>query len=60
LAKTEWKQYTSKDRPYFVNSRTKETKWDLPPDLVELKKKVERNEEYKAEKRSRKARGMSR
>jgi len=60
LAQTAWKQYTSKDRPYYVNSHTKETKWNLPPDLVELKRKVDQEEEFKAEKRSRKERGMSR
>ena len=25
MAKTAWKQYTSKDRPYYVNSVTRET-----------------------------------
>jgi pre-mRNA-processing factor 40 len=43
-----------------VNSHTKETKWNLPPDLVELKRKVDEAEEFKAEKKSRKERGMSR
>lgn len=60
LAKTEWKQYTSKDKPYYVNSRTKETKWNLPPDLVELKKKVEEDEKYMTERTSRRERGMTR
>ena len=60
LSKTPWKQYTSKDRPYYVNSVTKETKWDLPPDLVELKKKVERDEAYKVEKARRKLAGEPR
>jgi pre-mRNA-processing factor 40 len=60
LAKTEWKLYVSKDRPYYVNSITKETKWNLPPDLVELKRKVDKSEAYKAEKKKRKERGLSR
>ncbi|WWC91393.1 uncharacterized protein L201_006337 [Kwoniella dendrophila CBS 6074] len=49
LAKTQWKQYTSKDRPYYVNTATKETKWDLPPELKELKEKIDREEERKAQ-----------
>lgn len=60
LAKTDWKQYTSKDRPYYVHSKTKETKWNLPPELEELKKKVDEEEEYKAERSKRRERGMSR
>ena len=60
LGKTTWKQYTSKDRPYYVNSVTKETKWDLPADLLELKKKVEKDEGYKAERARRKAAGEPR
>lgn len=60
LAKTEWKQYTSKDRPYYVNSRTKETKWNLPPELVELQKQVDEDEAYKAERTKRRERGDSR
>ncbi|OCF60315.1 hypothetical protein L486_02996 [Kwoniella mangroviensis CBS 10435] len=49
LAKTQWKQYTSKDRPYYVNTVTKETKWDLPPELKELKAKIDREEERRAQ-----------
>ncbi|WVW79085.1 hypothetical protein I302_101049 [Kwoniella bestiolae CBS 10118] len=49
LAKTQWKQYTSKDRPYYVNTATKETKWDLPPELKELKAKIDREEERRAQ-----------
>ncbi|WWC73273.1 uncharacterized protein I206_107239 [Kwoniella pini CBS 10737] len=49
LAKTQWKQYTSKDRPYYVNTATKETKWDLPAELKELKEKVEKEEEKRAQ-----------
>lgn len=41
LSQTVWKQYTSKGRPYYVNSKTKETKWDLPEELKELKEQVE-------------------
>lgn len=60
LAKTDWKEYISKDRPYYVHIITRETKWDLPEELVKLKKKVEREEEYKKERARRKERGLSR
>ena len=59
LQKTDWKVYTSKDRPYYVNSITRETKWDLPPELVALKKRVEAREQYEDEKRRRKALGQA-
>ncbi|WWC64207.1 uncharacterized protein I303_106815 [Kwoniella dejecticola CBS 10117] len=49
LAKTQWKQYTSKDRPYYVNTVTKETKWDLPAELKELKEKLDREEQRRAQ-----------
>lgn len=60
LSKTLWKQYVSKGRPYYVNSATKETKWDLPEELVKLKKKVEREEEWKAERDRRRREGLPR
>jgi pre-mRNA-processing factor 40 len=60
LAKTDWKQYTSKDRPYYVNSYTKETKWDLPDELVNLKRKVDREEAYQEERETRRRKGLPR
>lgn len=64
MNKTPWKQFTSKGKPYYVNSLTKETlvcsamlasssiqltpQWDLPPELVELKNKIDEQERRKA------------
>lgn len=59
-SKTDWKIYLSKDRPYYVNSITKQTKWDLPPELVALKQKVEQREEYERERERRKEQGLRR
>lgn len=47
MAKTAWKQYTSKGRAYYVHGQTKETKWDLPAELQELKRQIEEDEERK-------------
>jgi hypothetical protein len=57
VSKTQWKQYTSKNRPYYVHSVTKETKWDLPQELLDLKEKVDQQEAAKEERARRVAAG---
>jgi pre-mRNA-processing factor 40 len=60
LTKTDWKQYVSKDRTYYVNSKTRETKWDLPAELQDLKRRVDREEAYQLERERRKRAGERR
>jgi pre-mRNA-processing factor 40 len=38
MVSTPWKEYTSKGRPYWVHKETKQSVWDLPEELVQLKK----------------------
>lgn len=33
IASTKWKEYKSGDRTYYVHSQTKETTWNIPPEL---------------------------
>jgi len=46
LAQCSWKEYTSDDgKTYYHNVTTKESKWTLPPELEELKKKIAAEEQ---------------
>merc|ERR1712226_621570 len=43
LSSCPWKEYTVPDtgKVYFHNTQTKESVWTIPPELAELKKKIE-------------------
>jgi pre-mRNA-processing factor 40 len=59
MGKTPWKQYMSNGKPYYVNSSSGETKWDLPQELVELKEKLQVEEEYFERRREAVERGLA-
>ncbi|KAG8691763.1 hypothetical protein FRC11_010634, partial [Ceratobasidium sp. 423] len=40
MAKTAWKEHTSQGRKYWYHNQTKESKWEMPQELVELMEKV--------------------
>ncbi|WOO80939.1 Pre-mRNA-processing protein prp40 [Vanrija pseudolonga] len=59
MAKTPWKQFTSRGKAYYVNSSTKETVWNLPPELETLQRKVEAEEIARKEREHLKATGQA-
>ncbi|KAG8220839.1 hypothetical protein J3R82DRAFT_2333, partial [Butyriboletus roseoflavus] len=42
LTKTKWKEYFSGGRKYYYNTESKESKWDMPDELLLLLEKVEK------------------
>ncbi|KAG9077640.1 hypothetical protein FRC06_008795 [Ceratobasidium sp. 370] len=40
MAATPWKEHVSQGRKYWYHSQTKESKWEMPQELVELMEKV--------------------
>ncbi|KAG8897018.1 hypothetical protein FRB99_008513, partial [Tulasnella sp. 403] len=42
LSQTKWKEYSSQGRKYWYNTDSKESKWEMPPELVEIMEKVEK------------------
>ncbi|KAL1410940.1 U1 snRNP protein [Vanrija albida] len=59
MAKTPWKQFTSRGKAYYVNSSTKETVWNLPQELEALQQKVEAEEIARKEREHLKATGQA-
>ncbi|KAF7316925.1 hypothetical protein HMN09_00426700 [Mycena chlorophos] len=43
LNETKWKEYFSGGRKYYYNTETKESKWDMPDELLLLLEKVEKD-----------------
>jgi WW domain len=45
LSQCPWKEYkTEVGKTYYHNVSTKETRWNIPPELEELKKKIQTEE----------------
>ncbi|KAF8640303.1 hypothetical protein AX16_010198 [Volvariella volvacea WC 439] len=43
LEQTKWEEYSSNGQRYYYNTETKESKWDMPDELLLLLEQVEEN-----------------